>query len=74
MLAALKRLRRSEDKQEATAILPDAKEVSTGTAEVDVLSELEGIFALKEGPRIAVKAFVGGKKCSLINPDSIGES
>lgn len=32
------------------------------TAEVAVLSELDGIFSLKEKERMALKGFLGGKK------------
>lgn len=60
MLAALKRLRRSVDKQEATAILPDAKEVSTGTAEVDVLTG--GHFCIKRRTKNSSEGFCWWKK------------
>lgn len=53
-----RRSRSKKEIKEATACLAAATEISVAAAVVALLSELDGIFALKGGQRTSLKAFL----------------
>lgn len=55
--------RNGEEIQEVTGNLVAAKQTSVDAAVGAVLSELDGILRSKEELKVALKAFLGGKRC-----------